>query len=305
MGSLQLEPFIKAAEIWVPAPDRLVLVHGGGYYRNLDDFKATSRSMQFAYDQGLPGRTWAARRPVVMTDVEDDYFQRKDAAIDANIRCAISLPVFCGEFLHAVIVLFCGGGETEVGALELWHNGNGSDTELTLVDGYYGVLAKFEWISRRLTIMRGRGLPGSAWYLERPVIFENLGESGSFLRASHAAEVGITTGLAIPFIYSPKEVQVLTILSAKGTPIARRFEIWTPEASGQSLRFDSGQCSSEQDLLELYADTAIRRGEGPLGECWLSGRPLVMESESDPGETQLLIPLIRFGRLNAVIVLAF
>ncbi len=298
-----MQQFIKAIEIWVPDNSGLVLELSSSYYGDLEDFKSTSQAMRFQYDQGLPGKTWASGKPIVMTDFDNDYFQRASEAKLAGIVCGISVPIFCGEFLHAVVVLFCGGGRDVIGAMEVWHNANGSNSELKLADGYYGELERFGWVSRRLTMMRGRGLPGSAWMQDKPVIIDDLGRSNTFLRSRNAAEVGITTGLAIPFSYMESDVQILTFLSAKGTPIARCFEIWTPDSNENVLRFDSGYCQIDTDLEQKYASSAIKKGEGPLGHAWLSGRPLVAGPESEDGNAMIVLPVIKGCTLNSIVTL--
>jgi len=71
--------------------------------------------------------------------------------------------VFAGEFLMAVMVLFCGDDEKHVGAIELWHNDADVSHEMGLVDGYYGTADMFEFNSRHTKFPRGFGLPGRTW----------------------------------------------------------------------------------------------------------------------------------------------
>jgi hypothetical protein len=301
--SASVQQFIKAIEIWVPGTESPELELASASYGDLEAFKNASETMRFAYDEGLPGKTWSTGQPIVLTDFSKSYFQRAEAAERARIECGLSFPVFCGDFLQAVVVLFCGGGANVVGAMEVWHNT--TDSELELIDGYYGELDRFEWVSRRLSIMKGRGLPGSAWEKGKPIIIDDIGNSNSFLRASNAAKVGITTGLAIPFFNIGSGVQVLVFLSAKGTPIARRFEIWLPDADpdNDTLRFDAGQSVVGQDLAAKYAGTSIKKGEGLLGQCWLTGRPTVAPIEDEDGNVIIVLPVIDQGSLNSIVSL--
>lgn len=297
-----MKPFVAAVEIWVPNAQGQTLVLSSAFYGDLEEFESASAGMSFAYDEGLPGKTWADGGPIVLTDFDYSYFQRAEAAKRAGIVCGVSLPIYAGEFLHAVVVLFCAGGPEVVGAMEVWHNVNGNDSQLKLADGYYGDLERFEWISRRLTIMRGRGLPGGAWQQGRPIIIDDIGRANTFLRARNAAELGITIGLAIPFSYSESEITILNFLSAKDTPIARRFEIWMVDPNEKCMAFDSGQCSTGTDLASNYADTRIRKGEGPLGEVWLTGRPVVTDVDDRAlGDAMLVLPVIDRGSLNSVV----
>jgi len=296
-----VKSFVKAVEVWVPGAQHLTLDLASSHYGDLIDFQKASVIMQFVYDDGLPGKTWSGAKPIILNDLQNSYFQRGDAAAQAGISCAVSVPFFCGEFLQAVVILFC-GGESVSGAIELWANNN--ENELRLQDGYFGELSRFEWISRKLTIMRGRGLPGNAWEQAKPIVIQDLSNSSSFLRAINAAEAGISTGLAIPFYYSESAVQVLALLSAKGTPIAKCFEIWLRDEEKQCLEFDSGNCSTGEDLTQKYQNTQIKKGEGILGECWLTGRPLVHKNADNRQDVILYLPINKGCQLSAIVSLA-
>lgn len=297
--------FVKAAEVWQPDLDGESLVLSSSHY---GDFQASEveefqQWLKFGIDEGLPGKTWAQRRPLIWTDLTLPHFKRRELAEIAGLACGLSIPVFSGEFLMAVVVLFFAAGDEVSGAVEVWQNRDYYDNELQLKDGYYGMLEKFEWISRRLTIMRGHGLPGLAWKKRSPAILTALGESTSFLRASHAAECGLNTGLAIPFFYTNRDVQVVTLLSTLSTPVARRFEVWRPDADHRYLLFSNGFCSEQNDLKAKYRGIAFARGESPLGRVWLSGRPRVEVLEDN--ERGVFLPYVVDGVLYAIISFIF
>jgi hypothetical protein len=106
---------------------------------------------------------------------------------------------------------------------------------------------------------------------------------------------------------------VLTFLSARDTPIARRFEIWVPNEACDSLVFNSGDCDTDVDLAAEYAGQTIGRGDGLLGEVWRSGIPAISDEiageESISGvsaraagmTSTVALPFINDGRLKAVI----
>lgn len=300
-----MQLFIKAAEIWHPDACGQSLKLSSYYYGDLNAFEATSKVIDFDYGEGLPGQTWAAKKPLVWTDLDNDLFKRSEAAKQAGIECGISIPVFVGDFLMSVVVLFCGRSADVKGAVEVWANPDASDMELKLSEGYYGDLERFEWISRRLTIMNGRGLPGAAWAKGTPMIMDNLGESSSFLRARKAAEAGITTGLAIPFFDTQSDVQILTLLSASGTPIAHRFEIWSVDAEKDALVFTDGYCVSGTNLAELHQEKYISRGMGRLGEVWRCGKPVIVQEDAKDsvGRTLVILPVIRDAKLQSIVTL--
>jgi hypothetical protein len=115
----RVKTFIRTAEIWVLSKDRTQLVFGGGLYGPLDAFGTGSETLRFEFDEGLPGKAWAAGHPVILKDFTASGFERAAAAKAAGLTCAVALPVFAGELLMAVVVFFCGDDDTHVGALEL------------------------------------------------------------------------------------------------------------------------------------------------------------------------------------------
>src|SRR5262249_13860276 len=169
-------------------------------------------------------------------------------ATEAGLTCGVALPVFVGEFLTAVMVLFCGDDEEHVGAIELWHNDAERSNEMGLVDGYYGTADMFEFNSRHTKFPRGFGLPGRTWKAGTPIIIKDLHNAQHFLRLEDARKIGVNCGVGIPYSNGSNQSWVLTFLSAQATPIAERFEIWTPNAARDALLFQSGDCSKAVDL---------------------------------------------------------
>jgi hypothetical protein len=272
-----MKTFIRVVELWVPDRTRTRLEFGGCLAsEEYSEFKALSENALFAYDEGLPGKAWASGHPVILTEFANSYFKRTDEAVEAGLTCGVALPVFAGEFLMAVMVLFCGDDEKHVGAIELWHNDPDKSHEMGLVDGYYGTADMFEFNSRHTKFPRGFGLPGRTWKAGMPLIIKDLHNAKGFLRWEEASEIGINCGVGIPYAIGD-QTWVMTFLSAQATPIARRFEIWVPDASRTVLTFQSGDCSKNTDLATLYASKTIRKGEGSIGGAWATGMPAINE----------------------------
>jgi hypothetical protein len=277
-----MRTFIRVVELWVPDRTRTQLEFGGGLGGGaFSEFMALSENTLFAYDEGLPGKAWARGHPIILTEFAGTGFKRSDEAKEAGLTCGVALPVFAGEFLLAVMVLFCGGDDKHVGAIELWHNDPELSHEMGLVDGYYGTADMFEFNSRHTRFPRGFGLPGRAWKAGLPVIIKDLQHSKQFLRWEEASEIGINCGVGIPYKGASDQTShqtwVLTLLSAQGTPIAERFEIWVPNASRDALVFQSGDCNRRTDLDALYRAKTIGRGEGSIGGAWATGMPAICE----------------------------
>jgi hypothetical protein len=272
-----MKTFIRAVEIWIPNKDGLLEFGEARYERGLEEFREISELAVFARGEGLPGMAWAARHPIILTDLVHSYFRRADEARMLGLSCAASIPIFAGEELKAVVGLFFGrDADDTVGAIELWHNEADHSHDLSLVDGYYGAADAFAFNSRQMKFPRGYGLPGRAWKAQAPIVIAGLGDSNKFLRAKDAAESGIGFALAIPYMPNDKSTWVITFLSSPNTPFARRFEIWTIAAAGDCLSFDSGYCTGGADLAKMFAGKSVKRGEGCLGGCLATGMPIIV-----------------------------
>lgn len=304
-----MKTFIKVIEVWTPDAKRKQLKLADSYYGENNDFNQQSKTVSFAYNEGLPGTAWAKSTPIVITDLDHSCFLRADAAKASGITCAIAIPVFSGQFLLSVIVLLCGDNDDLAGAIEVWGKNTERRGEMKLIDGYYGSLEKFEWISRRISFKKGSGLPGTIWDYRIPQIVSDLSNSASFLRASNAQAEGITTAFGIPFIYSDQHEFVLTLLSARGTPIARRFEIWLPDRDHQYLTLYSGHSEIADDAFSYQE---INKGDGLIGQTWLTGCPTISHNPLEDHfkvnnatdldlKASVAIPVIEDGALVAVV----
>ena len=89
--------------------DRQRLVHGPVWHRGGDArlarFAAASDGVTFRPGEGMPGRTWAERVPVVLPqlDAPDAGFRRLDAARAAGLRSGVAVPVLADGEAIAVL----------------------------------------------------------------------------------------------------------------------------------------------------------------------------------------------------------
>jgi hypothetical protein len=311
----QAKTFIKVIEIWRPTAEGNRLMLADSLYDNYERFHSQSQTRSFAYDEGLPGKAWSSARPQIITNIAYSFFRRKEAAIKAGLSSGIAIPIFAGDFLLAVIVLLCGEDEYHTGAIELWGTQAEGGANLGLLDGYYGNLKSFEWISRQLNFGKGSGLPGTVWQSHSPVIFPDLGHSSSFIRAKIAQEAGITTGLGIPFRNNRGEEYALTFLSAMGTPIARHFEIWIPDKPQENLFLLSSHSEISDNHIAESTTTRIKRGKGLMGMVWLTGCPAISHNLKEDGllskdnktklKSGLIMPINDGGKLKAIVNMLF
>lgn len=307
-----MNTFIKVTEIWIPDKNRTQLEFSAGIYGALTEFKSASKQQHFAYNEGLPGKAWAAGHPLILTAFEHSYFKRTIAAQKAGLTCGIALPIFSGDFLLAVVVFLCGDDEEHAGAIEVWSNQPDLNDTLKVMDGYYGTLHHFEAISRQIHIAKGDGLAGIVWKTGMPVLVDDIGKAENFVRAKDASLAGISMGIGIPVSDTLGQTYIMTFLSAKTTPLAKRIQLWIPDAQGNQLICQEGYSKTHNDLAEIFETLSIKKGEGALGRVWLTGMPIITGShdvdynpELDDLSRMLAIPVIKQGRLKAIVSFLF
>jgi hypothetical protein len=312
-----MKTFIRAVEYWVPGIDRTLLEFGGGLYGDSRRLASASRSLCFARGEGLPGQAWEAGHPLVLKNLASNGFRRTAAALADGLSCGIAVPIFAGDVLTSVLVIFCGDDDAHAGAIELWRNDPAASKDMTLVDGYFGSTGEaFEYGSRRIAFRRGHGLPGSVWDSGLPLFLDDLGHGKRFLRADDARQVGINRGFALPCSSLGSEHYVMASLSALATPIVRRFEIWQPDATRTRLYRTYGFCEGQGLLSGAPEGPALDRGQGCIGTTFLTGAPSLSDDAAHQpvigaavqavGLTSLVaVPVLQGGRLMATVAWYF
>ncbi|TFF17950.1 GAF domain-containing protein [Jiella endophytica] len=295
--------FVEATEVWVPKDGRLVW--SSGNYGALDAFAAVSEEKSFGKGEGLPGKAWDEARPVVLKAFDGSYFQRAEAARAAGLTSAVAVPVFAGSELKAVVVVLCADDDQRTGAIEVWCEANGL---LMLDDGYYGAARHFEWVSQHTHFPPGQGLPGGVWAANAPMLMRDLGSGYRFIRADSAGKAGLTTGLGLPIAVPGRQTYVLTLLSARGTPIARRFELWNARSSRSGAASEAaladGICQREGPLWNDEHERRVAAWQGPIGEVLGTGLPLVKYDTAllTAGYASMVaLPIYRDGTLAHVV----
>lgn len=267
------QSFIQATEVWVPDADGVRLVPGGGFYGAHRGFAGLSAGQGFGKGEGLPGRAWAEGRPVLVADMAGAGFPRSEAAERAGLTVAAAVPVFCGSALRGVLVLLCGEDEERAGAVEIWR---GEGDAMTLDAGFYGAAEAFAAVSRETRFQRGQGLPGGVWGAEAPMLMRDLGGASGFVRSAAAKAAGLTTGLGAPIPTPSGAPYVLALLSARATPIARRFELWdvAPGKGGRPsvATLTDGLCETEGPLWGK--ERRLQPWQGAVGRAMASGAPV-------------------------------
>lgn len=301
--------FVQVAEVWIPEGD--TLVHAAGDYAGNDAFAAASVHESFAKGEGLPGRAWAEKRPVVLKEFDGSYFKRTEAAKQAGLTSAVAIPVFAEDTLKAVLVVLCGGDDDHWGAIEVWED---RENALKLADGYYGAATSFEQVSQQTQFAHGQGLPGGVWAANTPILMRDIGQGHAFVRAAAAGAAGLKTGLGLPVPVPGNQSFVLTLLSAPNTPIAHRFEIWDARhervgAEKKAMRID-GTCERDGPLWpkENPPLDAVTVGawQGPIGKVLGSGLPHVQADGTGlPADYRMMVALPIYHDTELAFVVAW
>ncbi|WP_416900215.1 MAG: GAF domain-containing protein [Minwuia sp.] len=299
----QSRTFIRATEVWTldEASQRLTLA--SGIYGDMTRFAEVSRGQSFGYDEGLPGRAWASGCTVVLNGFGGSYFKRIEAAAAEGLGTGVAIPVFRARKLKGVVVFLCGQDAEHIGAIEVWRATYHPGDTMSLADGYYGSAQHFEWISRRTQFPMGQGLPGRVWESGQPCLIRDLGNSHRFIRSDDAGDAGMTMGLGIPVSTNVPGAEVLALLSARGTPIARRFEIWT-HAGGGRLQFADGMCEAEGAPHREAAQGFIEPGEGHIGAVAATGIPAAV-TDLEAGSSACERAALRHGFRSIVALPVF
>lgn len=267
-----MDTFIRMAEVWVPSEDGLLLESAGGLYEAAPAFGLMSRGLCFGRSEGLPGRAWSERRPLLLSPLAGSYFRRIEAAEAAGVDGALAWPVYAGDRLSCVVLLFCGGAGERVGALELWHNDPRVTGDLTLTAGYFRAAdSGLQDITQDAWLPPGAGAPGLAWQKGQAVFIDDLGSDSRFLRAQAAADAGIVRALALPCPVPGGHTWVVSLLSSRRTPIARRTESWLPCTDGVHLQRAFGFCEQQGRLASDEQARWPAEALGAIGQAWRSG----------------------------------
>jgi len=289
--------FIRTIEFWVPGDNGSLLEFGGGLFGESRRFEAATRDLCFGRGEGLPGQAWECGHPLMLKSLEAPAFRRAAAAKADGLTCAVALPVFTGDKLCTVVVLFCSDDAGLAGAIELWHNEPEESSDMTLQSGHYGNTGDtFEFLSSHTSFRRGTGLPGLTWASQTPVFMPDLGRGSGFLRADSAIKVGINRGFAVPCSSIDGHVYVLAFLSALATPIASQVDVWQPDAL-QSHLVHSFSFSDAAPGAALVSDEMLAFGDTTVGQVFSTGVP-ALEGE------RIVMPLAMQNRITAVLALS-
>lgn len=188
------------------------LVHAGGYYGNLDKFRAMSPRMRFPKGHGLPGVTLERGIPSIEADTRHSgSFVRAEVARESGIEAGVGIPIYRDGKVAHVVVLLSSAATPLARAFEVWVPSH-SDT-LKLDQSFYTAgLEAFADQSRNTTAKVGKGLAGRAFRTELPHVLNGL-SNPPFVRHQAAEQAGLRVGIGIPVSDGTRILAVVLLLS--------------------------------------------------------------------------------------------
>ena len=97
-------------ELWLRHPQRQTLYKSSIFYASnefMSQFSNNSESIEFAYGEGVPGKTWEAKKSIWYDDIcSVDYFVRKNDAQRFGLKTCFSLPIKAYDHVDAVLMFF-------------------------------------------------------------------------------------------------------------------------------------------------------------------------------------------------------
>lgn len=97
-------------EIWILNDERTKLYKSDIYVvgdESIEEFSNYSKSVDFAYNEGIPGITWAKRNSIWVDNVQlEENFLRKEEAKKYGITTGVTMPIFIFDYLEAIYFFF-------------------------------------------------------------------------------------------------------------------------------------------------------------------------------------------------------
>jgi hypothetical protein len=278
--------FLEVVEIWKPSSDGSLLRRESGYYGALRGFGAATDGISFELGDGLPGKVWERRMPVVHDHFSRVDERRSEAAFEAELAAGIGIPIFDGERLDSVVVLLCARKARSTGVLEVWCESRPGGA-LVLSGGYYASLGSFRALSAAIRLEGDQGLPGFVRNSRAPAILDDLTSAPEFVRSRAALESGLSRGVGMPVVCGDGYVASVVFLSASQTPFARAWEIWTRDEAGDSTRIHRTFEREPSVAWRSGARSELLSAEsGVASEVFARRTPIVREREPSAASSE-------------------
>ena len=160
-------------------------------------------------------------------------------------------------------------------AAEVWVPSKNS-AELEIASSDYGEFTNFAQSSVDSKLKYNMGLAGKAWSGTQPLILTDL-NTDNFERAELAHEAGITMAIAIPAFAGDCLLGVLVLFHGSESSNDGTVEVWHCDARNSfDLSLRAGYFGDHEQFEKLTKSTQFRQGVGLPGQCWETGKPVMM-----------------------------
>jgi hypothetical protein len=149
----------------------------------------------------------------------------------------MAVPVYRGGQIHSLAAIVGHADPKTVGVMEIWQP-IGDYEELSLTQGYFAGLDRFQNVSSFVRFEKGSGLPGQVWRNLSFIVHDNLPSHAGFLRAAGASAESLQVAIGLP-VYCETFLAAALLISSDASPIARGYEVW--------------RCAEDHFLLEASA----------------------------------------------------
>lgn len=251
--------------------------------------------------EGIAGMAWNRRQAVILHETPSELLERIGTQNGLDLTGLIAYPIMRGHDVLSVVVFGISDGP---GALEIWSRDDRD--ELSISSSYYASLKNLEFMSRYVRFPKGAGLPGIVWKTGLPKLAPDLARSASFMRSFDADETQLSTGLGLPVGSTAGHSEsILLFLSSQAMPIARAFEIWTPQVvTEESIEFQS--VASDWSGFDEDIDCHSADCRDLLLATWTTGLPIFSAvRESSSVRATLAVPVYRSNERVAIVVFMF
>lgn len=236
--------------------------------------------------------------------------QSSEGEADAVAMC---VPIYrCGQIVSVLVFVgnpVDGVHPNNVGVMEIWQP-IGQHDELSLTQGYFGGLERFQNVSSFVRFEKGSGLPGQVWRNLSFVVHDNLPSHAGFLRAAGASAESLQVAFGIPVVGDHFLASAL-LISSDAAPIARGYEVWRCAEDHFKLessayqRMEQSQMFEGQTTLPIHGTLpglALESGVASISEdpaIVYSGRPF----RQDTGHRGVAVPFYEAERVTNILTL--
>lgn len=98
-------PIYRAAEIWVPEENQRLRLHSATYAESIE-YMPSTQNRRCQWGEGIAGRVLSQNKPLAVPDASSTEPRRSEELARCGVSNSVGIPVYVGNVLVAVVVLF-------------------------------------------------------------------------------------------------------------------------------------------------------------------------------------------------------